>query len=276
MSDNFNLVNNLTQSQRSTMEDIVLEFGTANKLLARYTHGPGVDDPMMMERDVNGNGAFDPSERYAYHADGLGSVTEITDPNGMTIVSYLYDSFGKLAQGGTGLLNPYTYTAREYDPESGLMHYRARTYDPSIGRFLQEDPILNPRINIREYNSGFSLEWFTPTLRRFPSALHPYIYVFNNPINLDDPQGEGVLDCIKCSYYNSKFAKELQGCSKEAQGCESFEANFKFMDKYNAQYESEAILKCGIGGAAAKDPKIAEKWFTSCAKCAWTPIYIPR
>ncbi len=147
-------------------EDIVLEFDGTNKLLARYTHGPGIDDPMMMERDVNGNGAFESSERYVYHADGLGSVTEITDPNGITVVSYLYDSFGKLMQGGTGLLNPYTYTAREYDSESGLMHYRARTYDPRIGRFLQEDPV------------GLA-----------GGDINFYAYAKNNPVNYTDPYG---------------------------------------------------------------------------------------
>ncbi len=37
--------------------------------------------------------------------------------------------------------NPYLYTGREFDPESGLFFYRARTYDPGAGRFLQRDPI---------------------------------------------------------------------------------------------------------------------------------------
>ncbi|MBU2540805.1 MAG: hypothetical protein KJ593_02785 [Candidatus Omnitrophica bacterium] len=39
------------------------------------------------------------------------------------------------------MINPYTYTGRELDPESGLYYYRARYYDASIGRFLQEDSI---------------------------------------------------------------------------------------------------------------------------------------
>ena len=37
--------------------------------------------------------------------------------------------------------NPYLYTGREYDPESGLYFYRARHYDPVTGRFLQRDPL---------------------------------------------------------------------------------------------------------------------------------------
>jgi RHS repeat-associated protein len=37
--------------------------------------------------------------------------------------------------------NPFTFTGRELDPETGLMHYRARTYDPAQGRFKQRDPL---------------------------------------------------------------------------------------------------------------------------------------
>ncbi len=39
------------------------------------------------------------------------------------------------------VINPHTYTGREYDAESGLYYYRARYYNPTIGRFLSEDPI---------------------------------------------------------------------------------------------------------------------------------------
>ena len=37
--------------------------------------------------------------------------------------------------------NPYLFTGRKYDSETGLYHYRARYYNPVIGRFLQTDPI---------------------------------------------------------------------------------------------------------------------------------------
>jgi RHS repeat-associated protein len=37
--------------------------------------------------------------------------------------------------------NPFTFTGRELDAETGLMHFRARTYDPVQGRFKQRDPI---------------------------------------------------------------------------------------------------------------------------------------
>jgi RHS repeat-associated protein len=37
--------------------------------------------------------------------------------------------------------NPYLYTGRRLDPESGNYHFRSRIYSPDLGRFLQMDPL---------------------------------------------------------------------------------------------------------------------------------------
>lgn len=52
---------------------------------------------------------------------------------------YQYDSYGRILSSFEGVANPYTYTAREFDPESGLTYYRARYYDAETGRFISED-----------------------------------------------------------------------------------------------------------------------------------------
>ena len=98
-----------------------------NTPIARYTHGPGVDEPLIMERG---------GSSYYYHTDGLGSIVAITDSTGNIVKSYTYDSFGNIVDEEGVLLNTYTYTSRELDFESGLYYYRARYYDPLIGRFL--------------------------------------------------------------------------------------------------------------------------------------------
>ena len=158
-------------------EDILLELDGSNNITARYTHGPGTDEPLIMEKG---------GDSFFYHADGLGSITEITDFAGSLKQQYTYSSFGKIeSQLDPNFIQPYTFTSREFDSESGLYFYRARYYDPSTGRFLQEDPLLragNPEI-------PFSL----PALLELPPMLHPYTYVQNNPIILTDPFG--LLSC---------------------------------------------------------------------------------
>ncbi len=56
----------------SDHEDLLLEFDGSNRLIARYLHGPGIDEPLLMDRDPDGDGLFEPEERFSYHADGLG------------------------------------------------------------------------------------------------------------------------------------------------------------------------------------------------------------
>ena len=87
---------------------------------------------------------------YFYHEDGLGSIMELTNDIGSVVQSYLYDSYGNInafdGSGGpisvsTGIANPYTYTGREFDDETGLYFYRARYYDATTAIFITEDPI---------------------------------------------------------------------------------------------------------------------------------------
>jgi RHS repeat-associated protein len=65
--------------------------------------------------------------------------------------------------------NPYFFTGRRLDFETGLYYYRARMYSPDMGRFLQTDPI--------GYGDG----------------IHWYAYCGNNPVVLVDPEGLSVL-----------------------------------------------------------------------------------
>jgi RHS repeat-associated protein len=61
--------------------------------------------------------------------------------------------------------NPFQYTGREFDFETGLRYHRARYYDPQVRRFISEDPI---------------------GLR---GGINKYAYTGNNPVNAIDPTG---------------------------------------------------------------------------------------
>ena len=79
--------------------------------------------------------------------------------------------------------NPYTFTGRRYDPETGLYYYRARYYDPKLGRFISRDPI------------GFE-----------GSKWNLYEYVKAKPTVLTDPTGLQHRDvCVAQSWEIGKW-----------------------------------------------------------------------
>ena len=99
-----------------------------------YSVGPGIDDHL---RQTN------PSTGVSYFlTDHLGTTTALTDVSGNVVETLSYDSFGN----NTGSARTrYTYTGRECDPDTGLLHYRARFYDPQLGRFISAKTRLGLR-----------------------------------------------------------------------------------------------------------------------------------
>jgi RHS repeat-associated protein len=128
------------------MWQVIEEQDGNGATLAGYVHGSGIDELVAMDRDTNGDGQ---SERYFFHADDLGNVMAVTDAAGQVVERYDYDDFGRPsvfdAQGGqraeSAIGNPYLFTGREFDAETGLYHYRTRYYDPVTGRFMTRDTI---------------------------------------------------------------------------------------------------------------------------------------
>jgi RHS repeat-associated protein len=138
---------------------VIAEYDGTGTLLRKFAYGPGIDQPVMMEQA---------GQRYFYHADALGSVVALTDGTGAIAETYRYEAFGEPEQAST-LGNPYLFTGRRYDPETGTYYYRARYYDPELRRFLEPDPI--------GYVDGMNL----------------YAYVGNSPVNFIDPSGKVVF-----------------------------------------------------------------------------------
>jgi RHS repeat-associated protein len=100
-----------------------------------YIHGPGIDEPLMMDRE---------GTNYFYHTDGLGSVVGLSNDLGEMEQQYLYTSFGGMTvfnkegseiQSTDGIKNAYGYTGREMDSESSLYYYRTRYYSHARGQF---------------------------------------------------------------------------------------------------------------------------------------------
>ncbi len=150
-------------------DDILLEFDATAApaiLTRRWAHSDSVDEPLGFEAYNASGGAGTGTER-AMFADRQGSVIWVTEPaSGSVVAAYEYDGYGQITQTQGTLVQPYGYTGREYDAESGLYYYRARNYDPAVGVFVQSDPI------------GFGA-----------GTANIYGYVNNSPFNWVDPNG---------------------------------------------------------------------------------------
>ncbi len=165
--------------------NIVAEYDGGNALLAKYTHSPlSADDLLAAEISSQGvsAGVSNQSGVLYYLKDHLNSVTEIANEAGNVVQKFEYSSFGeiqKIRDGSDNVVSfnqapvktSFTYTAREFEPETGLYYYRARYYDSSNGRFLQQDP-----------DPG--------KLENPSSVVNKYTYVGNIPTMYADPSGK--------------------------------------------------------------------------------------
>jgi len=149
-------------------DNLIEETNSSGTAVARYSQGLNIDEPLAMLRS---------STTSYYDADGLGSITSLSSSAGSLAQTYGYDSFGKQTSSSGSLTNPFQYTARESDPETGLYYYRARYYDPSVGRFVSEDPA------------------------RFRAGPNFFEYVLNDPVENTDPVGLKTSVCCRRLHY---------------------------------------------------------------------------
>ena len=137
-------------------QDLLEEVDSSGNVLARYTDGRGIDQPLSMLR--SGTNAY-------YLSDGIRSISSLSNSAGALVNTYTYDSFGKVTASTGTLTNPFQFTGREFDQETGVYYYRHRYYDPQTGRFASEDPV------------------------KFFGGNNFYAYVLNDPTDLVDPTG---------------------------------------------------------------------------------------
>ena len=87
---------------------------------------------------------------YYYVRNAQNDVVRIVDSANETVVSYQYDSWGKLLSCEdtsendiVSFINPYTYRGYFYEIETNTYFLKSRYYNPELCRFISADGIVN-------------------------------------------------------------------------------------------------------------------------------------
>ena len=76
-------------------------------------------------------------------SDANGNVTDLVDTNGVIVAHYEYDPYGNAVakSGDQADANPFRFSSKYWDGETGLYYYGYRYYSPGMGRWLSRDPM---------------------------------------------------------------------------------------------------------------------------------------
>ena len=231
-------------------DDDIEEMNASGSVVARYAQTQNVDEPLAESRS---------STTSFYEVDGLGSVTSLTNSSGTIANSYTYDSFGRLSTSTGSITNPFQYTGRDFDSETGLRNYRARYYDPTTGRFISEDSA-----------------WFD-------AETNLYAYVINDPVDYLDPSGlirynyppprtvpvtgQTAIDlqclehCLQCVTHNPNLnllvtgGAETSGHSNNSYHYINQAVDISFRNNLNTGDVFQCAEKCGFTAGGAEPAK---------------------
>jgi RHS repeat-associated protein len=172
--------------------NLIAELDASSALVRSYVWGLDLSDDEQGAGGVGGllfTSHVSASKTYFAAFDGNGNLTALADAaDGSVAAEYEYSPFGETlrATGAAATSNPFRFSTKYTDAETGLLYYGYRYYQPSTGRWLSRDPIEEVGQPMLEGVTGEEPEegeW-TPE--------NPYNFCFNDSISHYDVNGEWV------------------------------------------------------------------------------------
>jgi RHS repeat-associated protein len=114
----------------------VQERDGSNSVTRDYTWGldmgGGIGGLLNLRENGNDN---------SYLYDGKGNVMALLDSTESMVASYRYDVFGNLLKKTGTLDQPFRFSTKRYDDQTGSYYYGYRFYNPAIGKWMTRDPL---------------------------------------------------------------------------------------------------------------------------------------
>jgi RHS repeat-associated protein len=132
-----------------------LDGKSSNALIASHYWGPDLSGSLQGAGCVGGLlMTSDGGHNYLPVHDAMGNVHGLITATSVTlsgnayaagdmVAAYEYDAFGQNIResGDYAAYNPFRYSTKYTDIETGLVYFGHRFYSPSLGRFINKDPI---------------------------------------------------------------------------------------------------------------------------------------
>ena len=167
---------------KKVVNGVTTEFYTSGSAILAQKSSDGTRLDFLYDDKGNLFAMEYAGERYFYQKNLQGDITGLIDSTGTEVVTYTYDTWGKLLSktdgSGNGLAekNPFRYRGYYYDAEVSLYYVSSRYYDPETRRFVNADDVKVLTVEPGEM-----------------TEKNLYAYCNNNPVNFQDKEGEFAL-----------------------------------------------------------------------------------
>jgi RHS repeat-associated protein len=172
--------------------NLLAEIANSGTVIRRYLWGTDLSGNREGAGGVGGLLAITSgSTSQLPFSDGNGNIVGTIDAgNGQRTAEYEHGPFGEpiRATGPMANANPFRFSTKYCDEETGLVYYGYRYYQPQTGRWLSRDPLEDAEL--------------------LPDGPNIYAYARNNPVNLIDHFG-GQTDSVTANASNPAAAELL-------------------------------------------------------------------